>query len=242
MTRNLKALGLALLAAFALSAIAAQGALAAENHEFTATDSPVDLTGSQEGLHEFTAGKPKTTCTEANFSGTVANPTSDKVRVTPTYGGHCTLGSLAVEVNNNKGGGEAEKHCEYVFDSDTTSNGEVEDAPVSVDCNHEGSITITNAASTCVVHISDTSGGNTVNQNLHGVTFDKEGSGAEEDLLVTATVTGIHFVATGGACILLGIPATGNNGTYTGDTTVRGYEDGNHAVQIGITLETDTDN
>lgn len=117
------------------------------------------------GLHVFAFGKLKFTCTEVNLPGTAAAKTVDKIRPK----------ALRIRLR--------QRH---------NSNGEAEDATLSIDYTHEGCFTTTNASSTCVIHISDTSRGETVNQNLHGVTYDKQGSSSTEGLLFTTTVTGIR--------------------------------------------------
>ena len=54
MNRYLKAAGLAMLAVFAIGAMAASGAQAAATVEFTASEYPADVTGSEPTENKFT--------------------------------------------------------------------------------------------------------------------------------------------------------------------------------------------
>lgn len=245
MNRNLKALGTALLAAFALSAIAAQGAIAAEdNHEFTsnAANETTVLTGTQTTQHVFTVTGIETKCEVAEFSGTVAGNTEDTVEVHPVYE-ECTFGPVGVTIHT---GG-----CTYTFDSDTTENthvGSVKDAPVTIteDCE------ITLTASGCVIHV-------TPGQTRHGVTYENianHGPGEKNAVKVSATVSTIEVTSTGGfSCLVAGLGfgvEHHTDGTYTGDTVMTGFEDDGttheemtnheykHDAQVDVDVEFET--
>lgn len=226
MTRNIKALGLALLAAFAFSAIVAQGASAvAEEHEFETTgEQTTVLTGHQEtgeNHHTFTIGETVLTCHIATFEGTMAGVRADHVELVPTYK-EChsniekTTNSAKVTVNG----------CTFTFDSDTqeTVTNEVAEthAPVSMTCPAGKDITIVQLS--CVIHVLPFEG-------LHGVTYTNlpnHGPGGKDAVTVTATVTGIPTTTTGGlACLAAGLGFAHKTweSTYTGKTEVTGYED-----------------
>ena len=73
MTRNLKAMGLALVAVFALGAISASSAMAEETKpiaHFTASEYPAKVTGSQIGKAILVVGSlGESTCNKAHFHG-----------------------------------------------------------------------------------------------------------------------------------------------------------------------------
>lgn len=224
MTRNLKALGLALLATFAMSAIAAQAA-SATNHTFTSDEEETVLTGSQVGVHHFSVNGVTVECKDADFRGTVVGEAADHVAVHPEYGGPCFLGeggdSVEVGVDTDA--------CTYTFDSDTTENphplagkeeGE-EDAPVDIVCPEENEIVISGGG--CTIHVPSQAG-------LHGVTYDEVEDEGKDAIEVSATVNTITAVSTGGlACAVLGLgfgTTHHTDGIYTGDTLVTGFKDG----------------
>ena len=95
MIRNLKMLGLALLATFALGAIGAQVVSAADSHEFKAEVQKVVLTGAQVGSHQFTIGSVGTVeCATATFESTTdAGPGVTEVD-------ELTPGRTTVDVNS----------------------------------------------------------------------------------------------------------------------------------------------
>jgi hypothetical protein len=205
MIRNLKVLGLAMVAVLAMSAMVASAASA---HEFKSESSSTTLTGEQVGEHVFTAEGNEVKCTAAKFTGTQSGTEADEVQVHPTYGAAakegatCKFSALTATVNTGS--------CDYRFDSETDANGH---ATTKVVCT-SGSITI--SLSGCTITI----GAQTVDQ---GVSFTNEGSGASRDVKVTATATGIDYSASGFGCSLAGIKTGAHtDGTYNGTTTVKG--------------------
>jgi hypothetical protein len=236
MIRNLKTLGLAMLALCAFGAVAAQAASA---HQFTSESGATILTGAQVGEHVFTAEGNEVRCTTATFSGTQLGTESDQITIHPEYGkgldekgepGKCRFSALTATVTTTG--------CNYVFDSDTTQNPDaalgVEDAPVSIECETGKAINI--AMSGCTIAV----GGAPNNQGLHGVTFANDGTGSTKDVTVNATASTIHYSASGFGCGLAGIKTgTHTDGTYTGLTTVKGYVDVNgvEGAQTGISVD-----
>lgn len=229
MSRNLKALGLALIAALALSAIAAQGAMAVD-HSFGSEASSTVITADNDGLGSHVLSvtskggtKVSVTCTTAFFSGTQSGTSADLITLHPTFGkpntsggaGSCTLGGLGVTVTTTG--------CNFIFESDTSNNPATgqEDATTSVEC--EAGKSLKSSAGGCTVSIA----GAPNNQNLHGVTFAGEGAGATRDLKVTAAVKGIHWTSSGFFCPLVGLGngETGTNGEFSGVVTAKGFVD-----------------
>jgi hypothetical protein len=214
MTRNLKALGLSLVAVFAMSAMAAQAASA---HQFFSEGTPTVLTASQIGEHVFKAGG-EVKCTTATFAGTQTGTETDTITIHPTYGkggGKCSIAGIITVTVTTTG-------CNYIFGSDTATSPDLtgEHAAVSVECESGKAITI--AGSGCTIKV----GGNTVNQGLRGVTYKNEGTGANRSVEVTATARTIHYEASGLLCGLAGVQTgTHTDGTYDGVATVKGFVD-----------------
>jgi hypothetical protein len=232
MKRNLKALGLAMVAALALSAVAVSGAQAVENHHLTVQTAPAIITAEDHVNNRFviTGGEHEVECTTAKYKGTVPDATSTEVTVTPEYSG-CKVDppfgpSATVDVN----------HCAYILTGDTNANGH---APVHVECSGEpqSEITITYSlfGSSCVVHVpaqTPTGGGVHYTQTVNPTTNKK-------DVTVNVTVEGIHYKETGsGFC-----PATheGIDGTLNGAVTAQAYLD-NGSAQTGTEKTTPTFN
>jgi hypothetical protein len=117
MIRNLKMLGLAMMAMFAFSAVATSVASAVEPFEFT-FGAKSTLTGAQVASepNEFkTKGGAIITCANAHFDGvgTYENPTTD-VTVTPTYSNcvaHVGASTFPATVTHNG--------CTYTFTAGT---------------------------------------------------------------------------------------------------------------------------
>ncbi|HEY5815726.1 MAG TPA: hypothetical protein VIS95_05240 [Solirubrobacterales bacterium] len=218
MIRNLKALGLALVAVFAMSAMTASAASATDFFT-TANQEPAYLTGSSHDNIFNIPGGSSFQCTTSAFDGTGVHGGST-VTVLPTYSGilnetphtnpKCTasLGTVTIDVN----------HCHYVLTGNTTGSDNGTDATVSIVCGAAGPIKITGPLG-CTVSVpsqTPTSG---------GVVYDNETNHPGGSAIkVTATSTGITFTSTA-ACGFVGIPSHGNNATYVGSVIATGYTD-----------------
>jgi hypothetical protein len=83
MTRNLKLLGLAVMALVAMSAMVASGAQAVQ---YTAAEYPATIKGEQSTTHNFVIGGNRTlTCDEATFTGSLSEASSS-ITINATYG------------------------------------------------------------------------------------------------------------------------------------------------------------
>jgi hypothetical protein len=226
MIRNLKALGLALGAVFALGAAMASSASAVDTFT-TAGKVPAIVTGEpheKEPIHifEITGEKVfKVECQKSKFHGTITNGAS-KVTIYPTYTGsvekpsgtQCdsTLGVVTVDMNG----------CTYDLTGETTGvhkGVEGKDATVWISCPPEKEIKITGLLG-CTVSIhpqTPTEGGVVYTNEVEPVTLTK-------DIKIHATVTGITFSSTN-ACTLGKIPTEGNNADYKGTVTAKCYKD-----------------
>lgn len=235
MTRNLKALGLALIAVFAMSAVAASGA-SAQDLFTTETGEPAYLHGEQvgepgNGDNEFnTHGLDvPVTCEEATFEttepSTIANGT-DEVTVGVEYDECEFVETFPAFVDT--------EDCHFLLtgethegiDTDTEMGTGEEDATVSLECGGDGAIEVTVPEIGCTLTMSAAQ-----NQNLLGVTYESDGG----DVFVDVTVDQIHYT-TNFPCQLGGLPATGEDGYLTQTVTVSGYDGANHDNPVGIAV------
>jgi hypothetical protein len=236
MTRNLKALGLALIAIFAFGAVAASAASAETLDHFTSEKEKTILTGEQVGTEVDNVFGVKVAaslgvhCKKATYAGTTASVGVTAVTVVPTYF-ECSSNLGPATVTNDRCAfvltGTTDKHTKLT----EPTEGKVEThATVHLDCDHNevggklGSIRIVTGGCEFIFQSTHPKG-TTVNQNLLGATYTNEGSGATRDIKVDATVDKIHYTAHGFACELAGIPTTGTDGFLTTTVTVKGYED-----------------
>jgi hypothetical protein len=203
MIRNLKVLGLALVAMMAMTAVAASSASAVEFHSDSAN---TVITGTQTGNHVFDAAGSTITCKKASFTGTQEGATAAAVKVEATYG-ECTFFGVSTTVLMN--------NCRYEF----KANGEVAVIDrVGVDCNTSP---ITFRASflgvSCDVKIGEQA-------NLKSVTYGgAKATEANGSITVNPAVTGIAYTAEGSGCSKTGAQTDGN---YTsGPTSVKGFVD-----------------
>lgn len=231
MTRNLKALGLALVAVLAMGAVMASAASASFDSEIEKTT----IEGEQpaESKHKFTVEAGSTECSTAKFhslsSTTTTGPvtgtlsgsvyTSASLTIEPIYD-NCT-NSLLGEVNVKENG------CHYRFTAGETISSTTTAGSVHVEC-HEGKVIEVVRASgfnPCTIKVGP--------QTLGGIVYHNEGSGSTRDVLVTANVEGLKYSQSG----LLCPGGTGNfeNGTYKGDVTTIGTDEAGNHVGVWVT-------
>jgi hypothetical protein len=208
MIRNLKALGLALMAIFALTAVASSAAQAIEFH--SEIENTTVTASTEAGSNSvFDAAGASISCASATFTGSQAAKTSPTLTVTPAYSNCTFLGVVGVPVNMNG--------CQYTFNA----NGEV--AITGASCT-----AITFEAATCKVEV-----GKTNNQNLKEVTYTNLNSGTTREVTVTPHVIGITYTSSG-----LGCPKAGtfSDGNYTSGNAVAKGEN-SKGVQVGVWVE-----
>jgi hypothetical protein len=208
----------AILAATALSAVAASGAQAENvNHNFVSA-SPAErttLTGVAENQHVITikGGSLSTSCESTAFDGTVIGGEVDELTLVPTYD-DCQTSLGAAEWIEN--------HCAYVFDTDTTTHGADEvHAPMDIECASENTMEIKVPS----VGITMTIG---PQNDLHGVRFDnvEDPETGKDAITLDTTVSGIAWTcAPAFLCGLGGIGTSGTDGTYDGSVIITGFED-----------------
>ena len=240
MTRNLKALGLALLAVFALSAVAASAASAA-NDVFTSSAAATDLTGhSEEPAFEIPEGAG-VKCETATYAGTVEGEEVEEVTVHPVYEGNCLTAETFPTTVDTHG-------CDFILTGDTDANGH---ASAHIACTSGKEITVTvfesNAHENLLLTIHIPS------QTVRGIAYDTIESGGHNALTVTATVEEeIESSCSDGGtgfCFLVGGVGPLAPANYTDDVTTTGWLDtgnftqdsethtwsGSHGEQVDIT-------
>jgi hypothetical protein len=216
MNRKIKALGLALVAALALTAVMASTASA----QFTSATAHTILSGAQEGNHVFTAGEGfgSIKCTTASFSGTTTSTNETDQTITPTYTGCTDSFGRTVHVHTT---------VKYTF----TKTGTVEGTPIGVvHLVSPGSITITvtsGGSTVCTVHI-------TVPQTQTGITYHTLESGGVKFVRVTTKATGVKSTTTGNFFNCGISEGAHSEGTYTGTTNMTGKDTAGNPVSISV--------
>ena len=234
MTRNLKALGIALAAMFAMSAVAAASASAVQHHI---------TSDSQSGTTYLTADA----LNAQNFWATTSEPNGNKIScsevnlLNTSFEGSETTEVTAEPVYNKEertctaftGGSEAKASiktngCHYLFTGETTEDitGN-QTATVHITCEGENQIEV--RVTSLNLKCLDVPGG----QTLHGIKYEEDPDEAGDGLIIDAKIHGIESKTTG-ACG----EGTHNDGLYEGRVTVTGYEDAAHTQRVNLGLNT----
>jgi hypothetical protein len=216
--RNLKVLGLALVAMFAMSAVAATVAsaddLTAESYPTTLTGKP-DPTATKPDIFVTTAGN--ISCTEPAYHATL-EAAATSVTATATYAG-CTAFGLPAQIDM--------EGCSYVF---TIMGGTstVGDADLSCPAGKEVIIT-QKPTDKCIVRVKAQS-------DLTGtVTYSNIGAGATREVTIKAAITGIDYAHTKGSGIAACTTGTSTTGTLDATAVVTGDVPGG-SVHRGVFL------
>jgi hypothetical protein len=141
MSFRLKTVGLALFAVLAMSAVVAS---AAQAGEFTASEYPATITGTQTVKHEFKFQTGEVICAKATFDGTL-EAASETLTITAEYKECATPGVGGVTVKMNS--------CDYLLHAGETLANENVDGSLDVQCNKEGDEIEFVHANGCVVKI-----------------------------------------------------------------------------------------
>jgi len=222
MNRKLKALGLALFAAFALSAMTASGASAAEEFHSSEAHTILDVTqdgteGSITGQQIFETTVGKLSCTGVEASVTLTAKTLSEITAVPTY----------TKCNKIENGAEGLvthvkfTSCDYLFTSKKSGT----HSQVHIQCSTPGdhihvNATFLGSEVQCVTIPPQTPTGG-------GVTYHPVGSAPKRTLTIEATVTGIEYTEKG----ICG-SAVANNGIYNGNVLVQGTNTNNEEIDI----------
>jgi hypothetical protein len=219
MTYKLKLLGLAAVAALALSSFTASVASA---DVLTVESLPTTLTGAQEGLDVLKVHAGETRCTTVKYQGTVATSPTTTITVTPTFSG-CTFTGLAGAIDMNG--------CDYLFHINSAAG--TTTGTTDIVCPAGQEITITAPAvgtKKCIVHIPPQTG-------LGSVTYTNVGVPPTSELTLSLALTGIKYSQTAGTaesgnCLTADSTTTG---TYTGKALITG-ENETTGAHIGLLL------
>jgi hypothetical protein len=214
MTRNLKALGLALLAALALSAVAASSAPAVK--EFHSDIEKTVLTGTDtpNTASQFTTLHNTTKCATNLWEGTATAKTVKELTVTQTLSGCTENNGFTIDVNFNG--------CHYKFTLEEgifeTPGGTTHTrGPTHIVCpvgkEIEWLITVPIFAD-CLIKIPPQT------PTIPTVDYTNQGSGTTTDVEVVSTVSGITYSETGSTCPT---PGTHNDGVFDAKVTVKGF-------------------
>jgi hypothetical protein len=221
MTRKLKVLGTALIAAFAISAAFASMASA---DELTSEISPVTITGAGEtgaGINKLSfPGVGTSECTSSTFTATTTTPTTS-VTVFPSYSGCTSLGFPSTIHMNG---------CHYVLKIVAGSGGTFANADIVCPAGKEITITANPAGTRkCVLHIPPQT-------NRSRIDITNVGTETTRELVFHLELGGLTISSTSGAALgpdglplgsgLGACPAiTSNAGALTGTVKVTGEED-----------------
>lgn len=217
MTSKLKMLAPVLVAIFAMNALMASSAPAAD--VFTTSKEKAWATGAVNGTFKFIFPNVTISCTTARTIGfwidgagsiTWLTLYTGKIGATPHGLGCSVFESSEATVTMND--------CEYTMTGSTTGSDNGTDAIVWIQCPAGKEIEFAIGAG-CTIKVpsqTPTSGGVTYTN----LTNHSGGSAVSTN----TTLTGVTFTAPGFACSLAGLPSHGNNGSFTGTSTLTGYE------------------
>jgi hypothetical protein len=222
MIRNLKVLGLVLVALLAMTAVAVSAASA---DDLTSEASPVTLTGKQSGAGDvFTTTAGTVKCKEVSYTAISVGTPTTTVDVAPNYplktaGGeqNCAGFSLPAEIATNG--------CVYRLTIGAATTGGFD---IVCPVGQEMTATAKGGATTkCTIHIPPQS-------IAAGVTFSNTGAGTTREVDIAANISGTlaykHTAGTGlGACT-----SGSGSGSYAGSAIVTGENGG--GAHVGIFL------
>lgn len=221
MSIKLKALGLGLLAAMAMSAVAVMNAGAETGGHFVSSASHTNLIGEESGTNhrvKFASdGGTPIECTKATYTGTMSGSTATEVSIKPHY---TECRTEDAPVNEHK----VVVHmngCEYNF---------------TVGQNPEGHNTVHLVCPTGVSGATITHPNCTMRMPAQtpadGVAYTSDTSGPAHAITADVTATGITAHYEGGICVFLG---TKHTATMTGSVTLRGEDTNGNPASITAT-------
>ena len=208
MTIKLKVLGLALVAACAMSAMAATSA-SATGEKFTSDKTHTILSASAINNQVLTTTVGATECTEISFDeATMASTAVTEITAKPTYSGCVdTIGGSKVTARVNM------TSCDYKFTSEIPAG--KEHSQLHIECTTAGDeidweVKVLGVFVQCLKIPAQTPTGG-------GVTYANSGT---DHIKMKFTVTGIKYTELG-SC---GNNTNVNDGTYEGEVTVSGKD------------------
>ena len=212
MIRNLKMMGLALVAMMALGAVLASSAFA----QFEAEKEPVTLTTSSNEMQKFapTAGGTAFECTTLTISAnTPKTKASETLEVHPTYSNCETFLGAAMSITTTG--------CNYVFH---LKKGETK-GTTDVEC-EAGKKIVIKMGSICTYEIGTQTG-------LGSITYKNVGAGTTREVIVEPNLGGVTWTRITNDFFC---PAGGSTGTYVGNSTITG-ENAAGTEHIGVFVD-----
>lgn len=212
MTRNLKLLGLTVVAMLAIAVVGASAAAAAEFHSEA---SSTELEGEQAASFndKFTVDAGTTECENATYGGTVSGATTTTATVTAAYSGCTSTFGVSVTVEMNG--------CEYLFHTGTENTADVV-------CPKE-KVIVVNAPGCKITVFPQTARKTVVFETVQSVT--------PKHITVFTELTGVEYEEHNQGFFPTCKTNTGGkkkNGTYKGKETVKGKAGGK---QVSIWYE-----
>lgn len=234
MIRNLKVLGVALAAVFALGAVAASMALGEEEVEgkqaYLTAENPATLKGTETGsqTNRLTSFGSFTECPGSTYLGTTEeNKTfshGTTVKIEPTYI-KCVSSALKFATTVNMNG------CYYIFHLKTTTVGSTDTYGVTA--------TVVGCTAGKHIEVTTVIGGKhcttTITENAAGYTgLDVIDTTASHDIDITGTIKGIKADQKGPGCPKGEEEQTTETGELHLDVTVVGETHLGEPINIGI--------
>jgi len=208
MNRALKVLGIAAVAALAMSVVAS----AAQATEFTASEYPSSFHGSNTSGEEVFSTEAGDVKCDSEFSGE-AKEASSSVTAHAEYSECEAFGFVNATVDT--------EGCDYVFNLPAEGT----TATVDVACGEGESIKIT--AASCAAEVG-------AQEDLEHVGFANGTGETEDEVEVTATATEIAYTVTkdGFLCPFSGT-GTKEDGSYTTEGAATKITDDEHSLDVG---------
>lgn len=223
--KRIRIIGLAVVAALALSAVAVASASAAEFTTFEATKYPVKIKAEQKEENVFQIGTEptgKVTCKKAIFTtggpegGPNPTKAEEKITVHPEYS-ECTVFTVV-------GGTVTTKECNYEVFAKSANPAPPPGLFANVNVKCVLGKTIKVVAGACEVKVGT--------QNLNGLSYAPL-PGPPTEVEIKSNVKKIVYTTNKG----VGCPAEGLEATYTGSVVAKGFNPLEEKEQYGVSIK-----
>lgn len=230
--RKLKTIGVAMIAVFAMSAVAASSASAVlpdfhsevETTWIVGTQHVRTALGTPAGTVKCGAAATDATVTQADITGTkiaASNFTKDELSLTPTCNNATAFGQAATVAFNG---------CTFEINTPTT----LVTGDAWLKCPAGQTVTVNVPAGNCSIHINEQ--GSTTTPIPGDLDYKAEGATTTRDVTATSTLKEIKYTVTGPGSICGTIGAHAD-ATYTGAFTIKGFSNAAETTQVGIWIE-----
>ncbi|HEX9968478.1 MAG TPA: hypothetical protein VGB06_11110 [Solirubrobacterales bacterium] len=206
MSNKLKAIGLGLIAAMAMSAMAVVNATAEIGGHFVSSDpGTTSIVGSEGGTHvlhfvsEGGAEGSRIGCDNDSYTGSVSGGTATAITITPAWSECYTTGTPGTKFDID------ERGCDFSFKVGKNPAG------------HNTAEVICPAGTAGILITHPNCGIVVPPQSVNGVSYTNQGT--PHEVTLTSTVKGITTYYHSGACIFLG---TNHKSEMNGSVTVEG--------------------